>query len=221
MTYLRRCRTQRQRNNVILCLVLLAIVVIVLPGCSAEEQADVSSPTPESLSLNSDEERAMAILPWSEIAQTCAGIDSDEPIGGFGRSGETVEIASGETMEISESDGEAWVYSRFLRDGSPNTDDFRSFSVSVAFLKDEGFGASQLETLDQWDYEKSVEGTTTIAKSPKSLDAGSQGMSSSQVFLIDGSVMAHLIGMNSTGVQPYCTEVEIDNLIDVLSDRIS
>jgi len=203
---------------------LLAFASLAIIGCETEAEPTgiPTTPTPvlEPLSVHSDAVRAEQILPWTELVEACSGIQPGEPVGGFGRPGDMIEVAPGQTMTVEDRAGEAWVLSRFLTQGQPEQSDFKGFSISYAYLADPVFATVQLGTLDEYDYEKTQIGESVIARSPDSELADPDGVTSYQIFIHAGNVLAHMSRFNSTEETPYCDDGEMDSLADLLVNRL-
>lgn len=211
-------------RSVVITLGLLGVAALTTIGCEAEVEPAIvpatATPALEPLSIHSDATRAEQILPWTDLVDLCSGIEPGEPVGGFGRPGDTIEIAPGQTMTIEDRAGEAWVLSRFLTQGQPTEMDFRTFSISYAYLTDPVFAIVQMGTIDEHNYEKVQIGNSIVARSPDSNVADSDGVTSYQIFIHTGNVLAHMSRFNSAEALPYCGDAEMDSLADLLAGRL-
>ena len=207
-------------------LISVALIAITVLGCSLSSEPE----TPElpefpdipelPLSEASDRARVERTLPWTEIVKTCNGMDSAQPITNFAAVAGTSQQQSTENLKVNEYAGEVWVSSRLLVEGSSDSDDFRSFYLTITYLTDQGFASLRLEQREPFDYEITRTGTALIARHRVETSPGPDGRSSTQVFIFDGLVVSSIFGMSSAGAQPYCSGAEMYELAEQLAAGI-
>ncbi|MDA1279355.1 MAG: hypothetical protein O3B95_04855 [Chloroflexi bacterium] len=197
---------------------LLGLMFFVVIGstCSITSQ-DGEPETPTfPLSAASDQAWVEMALPWAEIQLTCLGIGSAVATEVFARSGETIEIAPGETAVADRYTDTIWKMSRSLREGSRDAGDFRSFYLEVSHLKEQGLAAVRLEIIEQYDFEITNRGTALVATSASVAAVESTESVSNQIYIFDGARVANVSVISSPGARPYCDAVELESLVELV-----
>ena len=211
---------KRSVRCIFLSSIALSVVAAVAISCSTDTSDSESAELVYPLSEFSDQTWVEMALPWSEIVSICPGIGSMVPTGGFARSGETVEITPGEAMVLSEYSEAIWSSSRILHEGSRGDENFRLLNLEISYLKDEGFGAAQLEVIEQFDYDVNHHGTALVAKSVDADGHDPAEVTHRQIYIFDSVRVASVVVITSPGVTPYCDKDELETLVDVIVTKL-
>ncbi|MEE8046313.1 MAG: hypothetical protein V3T49_05680 [Dehalococcoidia bacterium] len=213
-------RTRRMPSDIGL-LMSLALVAFAVVGCIYSEEPETPEipkfPDPLVLPLfeYSDQARAEHTLPWADIEATCHGITDIEPITHFSTADNTGQQEPTQLANLNKYSGKVWESTRLLTESSSDPEIFRSFRLSITYLKSEGWANLELERLEQRYYEITLDGTALIALSSSETDID-DARASSQIYVFDGLVVSNIVEMGRAGGQRYCSRDEMYELAEQL-----
>jgi hypothetical protein len=193
---------------------LLATVALVMLAAVACSDSPANG---NGYSLTHSEDDATYLLDWDTVLAECPATAGQEVIATFARRDEPVETAPGETFVVRSDI--LWGSLRWMRDGDPNTADFRSFGVTIFLGESEAAREKVVAGAEQAGFQiEAGEVTTGFLRAP--LEDGSPGTSTA-AFAAAGPLVVRAVAVTGPESKPYCDDRAVQTLIDHVADRLT